>query len=111
MISATIDLFREHDVRRAVQEEAFRASGLCSRTDEPFRHDRSKPKGYCEMDTYMILDNEHGTYMDVFGKYLSGDEVNLRRKLEAERIAQAKAKREADEAAERQRQLDMTARL
>ena len=106
-----IDLLKDDRARKAVQQEAYRSSSLFSRADEPFKHDRSKPISYCEIDTHVMHDSKHGTYMDIFGRYLSDDEVKRRRKLEAERIAEIEAKKEAGRAAVSQRQAELTAKI
>ena len=93
-----VNLMEDATSRKAWVNEAVRKSALCNGHDAPVRYDRNKAFGYNEIDTFVLYDSKHDTYMDAFGKCLSGEDVKSRRKLESRRIFDAKEKKLAEQA-------------
>ena len=87
------------DQIKSLTKAAIAMSPLCNGHDEPFRHDRSKPEGECEMDSFVMHDTKHDTYHDALNRPLTKAEAEDRKALEADRKAKAKAKKELKELA------------
>jgi hypothetical protein len=106
-----VNLMGNTTSRKAWANEAVRKSPLCNGHGAPVRYDRNKARGYNEIDTFVLYDSKHDAYMDAFGKYLSDEDVNNRRKLESKRILDAKEKDEAEYAQVKRRQRDKLSAL